>query len=95
VAHEPVEIVAVLPTECHHGGRGGREKALLGDLGDDAMKLEDFSTESSTPCTALSCSSIVRLGVCVVLGIAHHTLPLVSPEVKSDVRQGEGWAIGE
>ena len=53
------------------------------------------ATKSSTPCAALSCSSIVTSGIGVAVGIGQHTVPLVSPEVKSDVRRGEGRAMGE
>ena len=53
------------------------------------------ATKSSTPCADRSCSSIVTSGIGVAFGIGHDTLPFASPEVKSDVRQGEERAMGE
>ena len=49
--------------------------------------------KSSTPWAALSCSSIVTSGIGVAFGMGPHTVPLALPEVKGDVRQGEGRAM--
>ena len=41
-AHQPVEIVAVLPAECGHGGRGGCGEAVFGAVWREAVELEDL-----------------------------------------------------
>ena len=80
--------------ECGHGGRGGRGEAVPGAPSGVMLESSKSSaTRSSTPCAALSCSSIVRSGRCAASGIRQHTVPFVSPEVKSDSRLGEGRAM--